>query len=552
MSYLVLARKYRPQTFDDVLGQDHITNSLRKAVQSGRVHHAYLFCGPRGVGKTTCARILAKELNLVKAGHQSETLELDSGLDVIEIDGASNRGIEEIRTLRENVKFLPMSGRYKVYIVDEVHMLTAEAFNALLKTLEEPPEHVKFIFATTDPNKLPLTVVSRCEPYYFKRIPLETIVGKLKDICAQEGFSAEEEALFAMAKSAQGSMRDALSVLDQLISFSDGKVMAADVNSLLGVVETQLVFDLAESLAARDCPRALAIVEDIVSRGKDIKNLNQNLLEHFRHLMVMKVGGKQLEPLIDYTRSYKEALFVQAGKFNLQSILKAIDLLVEAQETARITESYRIALELAVAKMTCPEAAPQAAAVRPAAAAQPKPGQAVPSPAASPKPTVRPAAAARPAETKTGGGGFINNNKGLLDLSPAVSDPVPDAAPAAVPSAGSGIALDDLKQRWNELTFAVSQRRISIGTYLQEGFPAALDGEVLSVAFSSQHLFNKECIDTVDNLNLISEVLSGIMGSRISVKVVVAEQVARDGLPQVDDTVKMFQGEVVNEWHSQE
>ncbi|NTV30032.1 MAG: DNA polymerase III subunit gamma/tau [Candidatus Omnitrophica bacterium] len=552
MSYLVLARKYRPRTFDDVIGQDHITNSLRKAVENGRVHHAYLFCGPRGVGKTTCARILARELNRLKSADPSETLELDSDMDVIEIDGASNRGIDEIRTLRENVKFVPMSGRYKIYIVDEVHMLTPEAFNALLKTLEEPPEHVKFIFATTDPNKLPMTVVSRCEPYYFKRIPLETMVSKLQEICAKEGFTAEEEALYSIAKAAQGSMRDALSVMDQLISFSDGKVRSADVNGMLGVVETQLVFDLADALAARDCAASLTITESIISKGKDIRNLSQNLLEHFRHLMVMKVGGKQLESLIDYPKAFKETLFNQAGKFNIQTILRAIDLLIEAQETARITESPRIALELTLAKLTCAEAVPAAVPPsRPAAAGQPAPASAAharpaaapvtrPAPAVAPK-TVKPPEA-RPSST----GGFINNNKGVIDLSPAASD----IAPPAEPAISVNVSLEDIRQRWNELTHAVSQKRISIGTYLQEGQPSALERDKLYIAFTPEHMFHKECIDTVENQKLIAEVISESLGVRLSVGVVIADQVVRESSQQLDDAVKMFQGELVNEWHS--
>src|SRR5471030_327669 len=229
MSYLVLARKYRPQSFDELVGQTHITELLRKSIESGRIAHAFLFCGPRGIGKTSCARILAKSLNcqngptLKPCGACPACLEIANGnsFDVIEIDGASNRGIDEIRTLRENLKFAPSYGRYKIYIVDEVHMLTSDAFNALLKTLEEPPEHVKFIFATTEVHKVPATILYRCQRFDFKRIQVEIIMANLQSICVKEKLKANEEALFVIAKAAQGSMRDALSILDQLSALSD-------------------------------------------------------------------------------------------------------------------------------------------------------------------------------------------------------------------------------------------------------------------------------------------------------------------------------------------
>ena len=232
MSYLVLARKFRPQNFDEVIGQDHITTTLKNAITQNRVAHAYLFTGPRGIGKTSTARILAKALNCQKGPRpvpcdkcpSCEEIMKGSSLDVIEIDGASNRGIEEVRNLRENVKFAPSRGRFKVYIIDEVHMLTQEAFNALLKTLEEPPAHVKFVFATTAPYKVPATILSRCQRFDFKRIPIQAIVDKLKDISSQEKFIATEDALFAIAKASEGSMRDAESILDQLASFCDKKM----------------------------------------------------------------------------------------------------------------------------------------------------------------------------------------------------------------------------------------------------------------------------------------------------------------------------------------
>ncbi|NLE65193.1 MAG: DNA polymerase III subunit gamma/tau, partial [Elusimicrobia bacterium] len=282
MSYLVLARKYRPQTFDDVIGQEEVVRQLKGALQSGRVPHAMLFSGPRGTGKTTCARILARELNKIAPAVQG-SLDLDSGMDVIEIDAASNRSIDDIRTLRENVRFVPLSGAFKIYIIDEAHMLTTEAFNALLKTLEEPPAHVKFILATTDPNKMPVTILSRCQRFAFKRIKIDLMVRKLAEICEKEGFSVEEEALFAVARAGQGGMRDALSVLDQLGAASEGgKVLVQDVNAMFGFVGAESLFELAGALARHDCGGALKILEGILEHGKDIRQMMMDLMDLYR------------------------------------------------------------------------------------------------------------------------------------------------------------------------------------------------------------------------------------------------------------------------------
>ena len=333
MSYIVLARKYRPQTFEDLVGQEHISELLTKAIQNNRIAHAYLFCGPRGVGKTSCARILAKSLNCAKGptlkpcGECPACREIttSTSFDVLEIDGASNRGIDEIRSLRENVKFAPSYGLYKIYIVDDVHMLTTEAFNALLKTLEEPPDHVKFIFATTAPNKVPATIISRCQRFDFKRIPLKTIVTELESISQSEKIKVETEALYAMAKAAQGGLRDALSILDQLSALSDRTVVADDVFTMLGVVETDFLFAIADALSQKNCVVALEALEKILQKGKDIRQLMKDLTEHFRNLMIVKIGGKTLGRMVDYPVSIKELLLTQSGNFSLKDILETIE-----------------------------------------------------------------------------------------------------------------------------------------------------------------------------------------------------------------------------------
>ena len=281
MSYIVFARKYRPQAFEEVVGQSHITTTLENAIAQDRVAHAYIFAGPRGVGKTTTARIFAKALNCEKGPTADpcnkcpSCLEITQGssLDILEIDGASNRGIDEIRNLRENVKFSPSKGRFKVYIIDEVHMLTSEAFNALLKTLEEPPKHVKFIFATTQAHKVPPTILSRCQRFDFRRISIKDIVDSLKAIAKKEDLKVDDDVLILMAKHSDGSMRDAQVVLDQISSFADGRISLEDASKILGAVSDDILFSLAESIKSKDSLKALKIIDDLANEGKDVAQI---------------------------------------------------------------------------------------------------------------------------------------------------------------------------------------------------------------------------------------------------------------------------------------
>ena len=499
MSYLVLARKYRPNVFDDVIGQDHITDLLKKAITADRVAHAYLFCGPRGVGKTSCARILARSLNCEKGptttpcGKCSACKEIAQGnsFDVLEIDGASNRGIDEIRTLRDNVRFAPSAGKYKLYIVDEVHMLTMEAFNALLKTLEEPPPHVKFIFATTDPNKVPVTIISRCQRYDFKRLALKTLAESLASIGKKEGFDVEQEALYAIAKAAQGSVRDALSILDQVSALSERAIRGEDVYAMLGLVELELLFSLSTAISRKDCAQTLQVFDDIIERGKDLKQLARDLIDHFRNLMIIKIGGKSLGRLVDYPVEVKEQYLRHADDFALTDILQAIDGLIESQDIARVTETMRTPLEIAFAKLTyaghdaassaVPPKAPVKASAKSAAMATPKS-------APPPKPRSQPAAA-------------LKNQRGEAAVAPTATSipnesleeddvealPVTDLADAA-----SDLDMDKIKRSWSALTHAVSREKMSLATFLQEGNPVELNGNRLRIVFSRDHEFHKE------------------------------------------------------------
>ena len=356
-SYKVLARKWRPQTFEEVVGQEGTVQALKNAIKMKRIAHAYLFSGPRGTGKTTIARLLSKALNCEKGptpdscGKCSPCREITSGIsvDVLEIDGASNRGIDDVKELRQHVRFMP-SGRFKIYIIDEVHMLTREAFNALLKTLEEPPGHVKFIFATTEPHKMPATILSRCQRFELRRIPLEKIVARLRKISDSEGVEVEEEALVAIGRRAEGAMRDAESILDQVISFCGKKVDAVSVTSLLGLVGTETFYEIDRAIVERNVEAVLRIAARIFSEGKHLQHFVDELIEHYRQLLVAKAvaePGKVLEVSAEELRRLSEITV----NFSEEQLIHAIDVLAEAQMKLANPGSQQIVLEVALVEL---------------------------------------------------------------------------------------------------------------------------------------------------------------------------------------------------------
>jgi len=358
MSYLVLARKYRPQTFEEVVEQTHITRTLSNAISSGRVAHAILFSGPRGTGKTTVARILAKALNCKQAptpvpcNDCRSCVEITGGhaVDVFEIDGASNNSVDQIRDLRDNIKYMPAHSPYKIYIIDEVHMLSMAAFNALLKTLEEPPPHVMFMFATTEPHKIPITILSRCQRHDFRRISLKSIEKQMTSICQQEGYAIPDESLGLIAREAGGSMRDALSLLDQILTCSRGTIDHHQVTDILGVVDRKVIFSLSKSILDAEIPLVLEILDDIYDRGHDIKKLYADLLEHFRNLVVASMD-KKVDKLVDLPSGEIEHLRQQAQLFSPVSLTQIFDLLFKAEPSIRLSPQPKLALEIALIRI---------------------------------------------------------------------------------------------------------------------------------------------------------------------------------------------------------
>ncbi|MCR4430459.1 MAG: DNA polymerase III subunit gamma/tau [Tepidanaerobacteraceae bacterium] len=361
MSYIALYRKYRPRDFDGIVGQDAIVTTLKNQIKTGRIGHAYLFCGMRGTGKTSTARVFAKALNCERGPTVNpcnqcapcRAINNGSMMDVIEMDAASNRGIDDIRELREKVNFPPSEGKYKVYIIDEVHMLTTEAFNALLKTLEEPPRHVVFILATTEPNKLPATILSRCMRFDFSRVSAGELVRRMKEIAEEMGIEAEERALAQLARSSQGSVRDALSLMDKALAFGGKKILYDDVLNLLGAVNREVLFEISRAVLKKDGGALLSIVDGIATRGRDLFRFSDDLMEHFRDILFASVGADRR--LIDVAD--EEYLEIQrlAESYSREKLLSIIEILKDAANDMKWSSQPRIVLEAAVLKLILPE-----------------------------------------------------------------------------------------------------------------------------------------------------------------------------------------------------
>src|SRR6188472_4676588 len=356
VSYQVFARKYRPQTFADLVGQDHVTRTLQNAVEQNRLAHAYLFVGPRGIGKTSTARILAKALNCVNGPTVSPCGVCDSckeitggnSLDVLEIDGASNNGVEQVRELRDNVRYAPAKGRYKIYIIDEVHMLTSAAFNALLKTLEEPPAHVKFIFATTEPQKVLPTILSRCQRFDLHRIPANLIADHLQFIADKEKVTLEPAAAHAIAKGADGGLRDAESMLDQLVAFCGEKIAESDVLNVFGFTSEQTVSDLTGRILRGEIPEAINLLHEQCEAGKDMMRLMADLIAYLRDLLVFKAKPDALKE--DVEADVQTSLAAHAELVTTDRLLELVDQFAAAEGRMKWVPNKKLHFEVAIIK----------------------------------------------------------------------------------------------------------------------------------------------------------------------------------------------------------
>ncbi len=355
MSYQVIARKYRPQRFAEVVGQEHVTRTLANTITQNRIAHAYLFCGPRGTGKTTIARIFAKCLNCTggpkvdfdDSDPRCQEIAEGRALDVLEIDGASNNGVEQVRELRDTVKYAPAASKFKLYIIDEVHMLSTAAFNALLKTLEEPPAHVKFMFATTEPEKVLPTILSRCQRFDLRRIPSALIVQHLAQIAKLEKVKIDEAALYAIARGADGGMRDAESTLDQLISFCGEKIGENDVLSMFGLTAQGQILDIAHAILAGQIETAMRQLNELSKHGKNLGRLLSDLLGHFRNLLLFRISHGDLR-LLEVSEAEAASLAEQSAAASPESLARIMEVLTDCEVRLRDAASPRILIEVAL------------------------------------------------------------------------------------------------------------------------------------------------------------------------------------------------------------
>lgn len=531
MSYVVMARKWRPQTFEDVVGQEHIVRTLKNALTANRISHAYLFTGPRGVGKTTTARLLAKAVNCLMpadgepCNHCVRCEEIISGAstDVIEIDGASNGLVDDARELREKVKYSPAACRYKVLIIDEVHMMSNAAFNALLKTLEEPPAHTIFILATTEAHKIPATIISRCQRFDFRRIPLKEIVERLAVMAKNEGVEAEEEALHAVARGADGSLRDAQSLLDQIISFSGNRLAAADAVTVLGLVPGEVFAELVDAIAGQDAPKALAVVERLVEHGADLRQFMKDWVEYWRCLVVARVVPDRHEDVLNLAANQITTVERQGKLFSLEELTALAKLAASTDEELRRTQHPRMLLELLLVRLCgarrvvsletlwqqlkeletrlagMPDRAAPAAPV-PSAAPMSSAADSTPAAAPSPADSI-PAAAPSP-----------------VDSIPA--DPAPAGEPVLVAEsledAPPDTPLEQVRGQWNAFMQAVGQKNRRIQALLKDVTVVAAETGWVDLLCASP--YHQSGLEKEEARKLVESALEATLGRSVRMR----------------------------------
>ena len=581
MSYLVLARKWRPQKFEDVVNQKHVVLTLQNALKTDRLANAYLFAGPRGIGKTTIARILAKAINCEKGKHENPCNECDSckditegrSLDVLEIDGASNRGIDEVRNLRESLKYAPNPGKYKIYIIDEVHMLTTEAFNALLKTLEEPPSRVMFMFATTEPHKVPATIISRCQRFDFKRISINEIIEQLKHVCAEEQIDIDDDSLHLIARKAEGSMRDSQSLLDQAISFCGAKIVANDIIDILGVIDWEIYFNFTNFIIENDLKGAFQLVEDVFNNGYDLVEFLLGINEHLRNILITKTVGSV--DLIEASDNYRQRYKQLTNQFEEQDLLRLIQIASDAQYGIKRSSNPRLFLELVVTKMIQLDKVQKIDTLihsidflkekilgsGSAINHYPKPGSTSTDPTKVSLTTEK---------------SYIDQKKSFDSEKSVVRDSedkktiqqVDDNQVIEAPSLnqntqtnqnGTTVSMEMIKGQWSFIIEEIKKKKIALGSFLNEGWPERIEGNELIVAFGMENGFHISSINR--NRRSIEEIIREIVGSPLRIKCIQSQQNANNNsvvsngnsyveklgqkIPLIKTIIDEFDGELV-------
>ena len=567
MDYQVSARKYRPGTFDDVIGQSHVVQTLMNSIATKRIAHAFLFSGTRGVGKTTVARILAKALNCEQGptGTPCNTCancqEITQGtsVDVVEIDGASNTSVDDVREIRENVKFTPFRGQYRVYIIDEVHMLSNSAFNALLKTLEEPPSHVVFIFATTEIHKIPATILSRCQHYNFRRISKAEIVQRLRHVADQDGLTIEDRSLMALARASEGSMRDGLSLLDQIIAFGGNTIRHEDLEALLGAVPQERVRAMVEAVIQQDSAKALQVIAALLDQGHDVRAYCADLVEYVRNMLVAAVvpSGPELRSLIEATEEDLTQLARDAERFTVEQLQELFRMYAAAEDSLRVSAHPRFALETAAVRAT---RLLRTAEVQPASsrlAVQPEkpaadrrvvtqtPAQtqdkATPSPAPVVKTTGVKVSQDNVAKTSAAGGGTPKAPSVAppreVAAPPARTPAVAPSAPVVPPASAAPVQQEPkatsaaeasaaaVEVNWEQFQEAVSTNHPNIAPFLEMGRLVKIEGGLITLGFAKQATTARSMLEKEDNLQAMAALGESLYGCAVRIRIVeVAEQ----------------------------
>lgn len=516
MAYTALYREWRPKTFNDVVGQEHITTTLKNQILNHRIAHAYLFCGTRGTGKTSTAKVFAKALNCLNLqdGEPCNECEMcrkiNEGLaiDVTELDAASNNGVDKIRDIIDDVKYPPQEAKYKVYIMDEVHMLSAGAVNAFLKTLEEPPNNVIFILATTDPQKLPITILSRCQRFDFKRINNNEITARLRKIVDDQNVLADERSLNLIARVSDGAMRDSLSILDQAISMGNGNVDYNTVVSMLGLVTNEHLFNLTNAVIQRSVEKSIGIIEDVIYSGKDIYLFIKDLITHYRNLLMAKVTNNP-EEVLDMSEENIALIKEQSARLRAEEIMRCIRILQEAENNAKLSKQARLYCELAIIKM-CKIEYDTSSEVMLTRLNKLEENL-------------------KNGSIKVATVEFQNNNinavkKSINNVESKKPTQTQHIEETLSGNSDSRITINDVQKAWRDILEAFKARRaMVISSLIQIGKPIACANGIVTVQFEKQYQFSRDRLSESKNKPIINEVFSEILQENIKVNFVVEE-----------------------------